>query len=102
MAVGPGLTTGRYAMCFSCGEALSEADRGHAQYEEGVSCPLCFASTSDADKARFRTRHAQMTKAGVTQAQRPLRETDKGTDAIIESNERDRYPNPARLLAALR
>ncbi len=62
MAVGPGLTTGRYAMCFSCGEAVSDADRAHAGYEEGVSCPRCFADTSDADKARFRTRHAQMTR----------------------------------------
>lgn len=62
MAVGPGLTTGRYVMCFSCGEALSEADRTHADYEEGVSCPLCFANTTDSDKARFRTRHTQMMK----------------------------------------
>lgn len=62
MAVGPGLTTGRYAMCFSCGEAVSGDDRAHAHYEEGVSCPLCFANTTDADKARFRTRHAQMTR----------------------------------------
>ena len=62
MAVGPGLSTGRYAMCFSCGEAVSEEGRAHAQYEEGVSCPLCFASTSDSDKARFRTRHRQMTR----------------------------------------
>ena len=67
MAVGSGLTTGRYAMCFSCGEAVSEEDRAHAYYEEGVSCPLCFAETTDADKARFRTRHAQMTKDQVTQ-----------------------------------
>ncbi len=67
MAVGPGLTTGRYAMCFSCGEALSEADRAHAEYEEGVSCPLCFAATTDTDKARFRTRNTQMTKDQVTQ-----------------------------------
>jgi len=60
MAVSQGLTTGRYTMCFSCGEALSEADRGHAQFEEGVSCPLCYEETSEADKARFRMRHAQM------------------------------------------
>ncbi len=62
MAVGQDLTTGCYAMCFSCGEALSEEDRAHVHYEEGVSCCFCFAETTDADKARFRTRHAQMTK----------------------------------------
>ncbi len=60
MAVGPGLTTGRYAMCFSCGEALSEADQSHAEFEEGVSCAFCSDRTSDTDKARFRMRHAQL------------------------------------------
>jgi len=60
MAVGHGLSTGRYAMCFSCGEALSEAERRHARFEEGVSCPLCYEKTSEADKARFRMRHAQI------------------------------------------
>ncbi len=63
MAVGYGLSTGRYAMCFCCGEAVSEDDRAHEQFEEGVSCSLCFAKTSDADKARFRTRQTQMTQA---------------------------------------
>ena len=62
MAVGPGLSSGRYTMCFSCGEALSAADRDHAQFEDGVSCAFCYKETSDADKARFRMRHAQMSK----------------------------------------
>ena len=60
MAVGPGLSTGQYVMCFSCGEALTEADKSHAQFEEGVSCSWCCNKTSDADKARFRMRHAQI------------------------------------------
>ena len=60
MAVGPGLSTGHYEMCFSCGEALTAADRSEPQFEEGVSCPLCFEKTSQADKARFRMRHAQI------------------------------------------
>ena len=63
MAVGPGLSTGRYFMCFSCGEALSEADRSHAHFEDGGSCAVCYGETSNADKARFRMRHAQMTDA---------------------------------------
>ena len=61
MAVGQGLSAGRYAMCFCCGEALSESDRSHVRFEEGVSCPFCHAGTSEADKARFRMRHAQIT-----------------------------------------
>ena len=61
MAVGPGLSTGLYEMCFSCGEAICAADKSQPQFEEGVSCPLCYDTTSEADKARFRMRHVQMT-----------------------------------------
>ncbi|NDE89803.1 MAG: rhodanese-related sulfurtransferase [Alphaproteobacteria bacterium] len=61
MAVGHGLATGAHAMCFSCGYALNEADQTHALYEAGVSCHHCHATTSDADKARYRMRHVQMT-----------------------------------------
>lgn len=68
MAVGHGLTTGAHAMCFSCGYALNEADQKHPLYEAGVSCHHCHATTSDADKARFRMRHMQMT--GHTSAQK--------------------------------
>lgn len=63
MAVGPGLSTGEYAMCFACGEALTEADRTHPHFEEGASCHLCYARTSDADKARFRMRHTHLSPA---------------------------------------
>ena len=63
MAVGPGLSTGDYAMCFACGEALTEADRIHPRFEEGASCHFCFEKTSDADKARFRMRHTHLSPA---------------------------------------
>jgi UPF0176 protein len=61
MAVGHGLTTGNYAMCFSCGEPLNEADRANELYEQGVSCGFCHAATSDEDKTRFRERQRQIT-----------------------------------------
>jgi UPF0176 protein len=60
IAVGHGLTTGRYAMCFNCGYPLADSDRAHAQFEEGVSCAHCFAATSAEDKARYRMRHQQI------------------------------------------
>ncbi len=62
MAVGHGLSTGRHTMCFCCGEALTEADKSHPEFEEGVSCQLCCEKTSDADKARFRMRHVHLTR----------------------------------------
>ena len=63
MAVGHGLTTGNFTMCFCCGYPLSAQDKEHAHYEEGVSCKYCHASSSDEDKARFRMRHKQLLNA---------------------------------------
>ena len=63
MAVGHGLTAGRFAMCFTCGLPLSANDRQHPLYEEGVACAHCHASTSADDKARYRTRQRQLASA---------------------------------------
>ena len=63
VAVGAGLKTGKYSMCFCCGYALSAGDKTHSQFEEGVSCAYCFAWTDEDDKARFRARQLQMTEA---------------------------------------
>lgn len=72
VAVGQGLTTGRYTMCFCCGYAVSDADKTHPHYEEGVSCAHCFASTSEDDKARFRARHQHMTAQPVESQTEPV------------------------------
>ncbi len=63
MAVGHGLTTGRYSMCFCCGYALSVEDKMHPHFEEGVSCAHCYARTGEADKGRFRMRQRQIMEA---------------------------------------
>jgi UPF0176 protein len=68
MAVGHGLTTGRYAMCFCCGYPLSASDLRGPLYEAGVSCGYCHGQTSPADKARFRERQRQMTASGAVSA----------------------------------
>ncbi len=61
MAVGHGLTTGNYSMCFCCGYPLSAEDKKHPAFEEGVSCAHCHADSSEEDKQRFRARHQRMT-----------------------------------------
>jgi len=75
MAVGHGLTTGRYAMCFCCGLPITEETKRHMLYEEGVSCPHCHALTSIQDKAGYRTRQRQISAmarpATVFQNQNP-------------------------------
>ena len=60
VAVGHGLSTGRFSMCFCCGYPLSEEDKKHPHFEDGVSCGYCHTESSDADKSRFRERHQQM------------------------------------------
>lgn len=60
MAVGHGLTTGNYSMCFCCGYPLDAAAKNHPHYEDGVSCAHCFGKTTAADKARYRARQQQM------------------------------------------
>jgi UPF0176 protein len=74
VAVGQNLTTGRYAMCFSCGYALAEADREHPHFEEGVSCAHCHTRTSDDDKARFRMRQQQLGANVAPQAEAETRQ----------------------------
>ena len=60
MAVGHGLTTGHYSMCFCCGYPLSDKDKIHDHYEEGVSCAYCYQKTSDESKSNYRMRHKQL------------------------------------------
>jgi UPF0176 protein len=64
MAVGHGLTTGHYSMCYACGAPLDDTARASDVYEAGVACPACAAHTTDADKARFRERQRGMESGG--------------------------------------
>ncbi|WP_309572838.1 rhodanese-related sulfurtransferase [Deinococcus sp.] len=56
VTVAHGLAQGSAVMCHSCGWPLDESERGHPQYEEGVSCSHCHARTTQAQKAAFRER----------------------------------------------
>ena len=63
MAVGHGLTMGHYSMCYCCGYPLSDKDKTHNHYEEGVSCAHCYEKTSFENKSNYRMRHKQLTIA---------------------------------------
>ena len=63
MAVGHGVTTGHYSMCYCCGYPLSDKDKTHNLYEEGVSCAHCYEKTSSENKSNYRMRHKQLTIA---------------------------------------
>jgi UPF0176 protein len=75
MAVGHGLTTGKYAMCFCCGYPISADDVTHPLHELGVSCVHCHGRTSPADKARFRERQRQVMAGQHARVSR-LQQTD--------------------------
>lgn len=58
VAVGHGLASGHYDMCLACGHPISASDRSSDAFEAGVSCPHCIATTTEAEKQRFRLRHS--------------------------------------------
>lgn len=65
VAVAHGVAVGHYTMCFSCGYPLSAEDKEHKHYEDGVSCEYCYSWSNEADKARFRARHQQITNMSL-------------------------------------
>lgn len=64
VTVGHGLKEGDKVMCHSCGWPVSAEERQHPHFEEGVSCPHCYAQTTEAQKAAFRERQ-KMFSAGL-------------------------------------
>lgn len=54
------LELGTYDMCRSCGHPISEADKASTQYEEGVSCPHCFADLTEQKRKRQQEKLKQM------------------------------------------
>lgn len=60
VTVGHGLEEGKHTMCYGCREPLTAEDIEHPHYEEGVSCPSCFASLTTEKAEGLRMRHRQM------------------------------------------
>jgi UPF0176 protein len=54
------LTPGSYDMCHACKRPITEADKQHAAFEAGVSCPHCISEMSDEQRARFAERQKQI------------------------------------------
>lgn len=59
VTVGHGLVQGSYALCHACRRPVTEADQESPLYEEGVSCPACYAERSDEQRAAYRERQKQ-------------------------------------------
>jgi len=63
VSVGHGLREGPHILCHACRRPILPEDRARPEYEQGVSCHLCHADTTQADKARFRERQRQIALA---------------------------------------
>lgn len=59
VSVGHGLVPGNYALCHACRRPVSPEQQAAPEYEEGVSCPACFAERTEEQRAGYRERHRQ-------------------------------------------
>ena len=60
VAVTHGLRESDEILCRACRNPVSPEEQASELFEEGVSCPHCYESRSEDDRARFRMRHQQM------------------------------------------
>lgn len=54
------LEPSHYELCRGCRHPISDEDKHHPDFEEGVSCPRCHGSLSEQQKQGFRERQRQM------------------------------------------
>jgi UPF0176 protein len=59
VSVGHGLVPGSFALCHACRRPVSPEQQAAPEYEEGVSCPACFAERTEGQRAGYRERHRQ-------------------------------------------
>ncbi len=60
VSVGHGLEPGKAELCRACRHPLTVEERASPLYEEGVSCPHCHDSRSEADRKRYAERQRQV------------------------------------------
>ena len=72
VAVGQGLVPTELEMCHGCRMPLDPDDKFSELYEEGVSCPKCFATLSEKSKASARERQKQIDLAKKRNLRKPI------------------------------
>lgn len=63
---------GTHSRCFGCRFPISEIDKQSKLYEEGVTCPNCYHTKTEASKAKARTRHMQHQRAKHCAQHQPI------------------------------
>ncbi len=74
VAVGHGLKPLDIRLCIACDAPLDDAARASPLFEDGVSCPACHGSRSEASKAALRERQRQISQAAGSGQHNPARE----------------------------
>ncbi len=72
VSVGHGLAEGEAELCRACRHPLTVEDRGSDDYVEGVSCPHCHDTRSEADRARYAERQRQVELARARGRKLPI------------------------------
>lgn len=54
------LEKGDYDQCFACRLPITDEDKVSEKYQAGISCPQCFDSLTEAQKANFAEREKQL------------------------------------------
>jgi UPF0176 protein len=60
VSVGHGLIEGEAELCRACRAPLTPEAKASEHYEEGVSCPSCYGTRTDEDRARYAERQKQI------------------------------------------
>ncbi|MBB4053067.1 UPF0176 protein [Devosia subaequoris] len=62
VSVGHGLELGNATLCRACRHPLTEADRSHADFQEGISCPYCAGDVAKHQSAAERQRQMDLAR----------------------------------------
>jgi UPF0176 protein len=65
VSVNHALQKGSYDQCHACRLPITEADRQSEKYQQGVSCPACFDSSTENQRKRFVEREKQVQLANM-------------------------------------
>ncbi|MDA0781394.1 MAG: rhodanese-related sulfurtransferase [Rickettsiales bacterium] len=60
VAVKHGLAQGQYDQCFACRMPITQEDKQHEYYTQGVSCHHCYDEKSDEQRKRYAQRQKQI------------------------------------------
>jgi UPF0176 protein len=60
VSVNHALEKGSYDQCHACRLPITEQDKLHQKYQQGVSCPSCYDQKSDTERLRFSEREKQV------------------------------------------